>query len=381
VSVSGCLESSIETPADNEKTADTQTTSEETTDIPSVNLERPLIKDTEDKPSERLLALFPEFFFEGVKHTIPLKQIMHGGPSKDGIPALNNPDTIHAQTADYLKDDDVVLGISINGESRAYPLGILNWHEIVNDALGGVPIVVTFCPLCGTGIAFDAQVDGTVHEFGVSGMLYNSDLLMYDRHTATPSLWAQALGEAVVGTKTGTRLKRLPVLQTTWGEWRKAHPQTTVLSLNTGFRRDYDRDPYRGYEQKTGLFFPVEQEDARLHPKERVLGVILNGFTKAYPLKTLRELQVLNDTLGGQSIVLIAAINSDAARIYLSLDHRFEGSADRVVEVETKQRWEVSEEALSNPQTGERLERLPDAFVSFWFGWFAFYPDTLLYEQ
>ena len=377
VTLYGCTESSVETS--DEEITDMEVSSGEPSELPPLGLERPLIDDPNDKPSGQLLRLFPEFFPKDVKHTIPLKQIMHGGPAKDGIPALTHPETIPAQTANYLKDDDTVLGVSINGESRAYPIRILNWHEIVNDTLAGVSIVVTFCPLCGTGIAFNAKVNNTVHEFGVSGMLYNSDLLMYDRHTATPSLWAQALGEAVVGPKTGVRLKLLPILQTTWAEWRKAHPQTTVLSLNTGFHRDYNRDPYLGYAQNPGLFFPVEPEDARLHPKERILGVILNGFAKAYPLKTLQKLHLLNDTLGGQSIVLIASPDSDAVRVYFSRNHRFEGSSDNVVEADSKQRWIVSEDALSNPKTGTRLERIPNVFVSFWFGWFAFYPDTQLY--
>ena len=175
--------------------------------------EIPLQQDWADQPAQSLLVFFPEFFPDGVKHSLPLNEILPGDPLKDGIPALTNPTTVPANAADYLNDTDLVLGITINGESRAYPLRILNWHEIANDMLGGKPLAVTFCPLCGTGIALDPVVDGEAIEFGVSGLLHNSDLLMYDRGTDTPSLWAQAPGKAVVGPRTGTLLDLLPITQ------------------------------------------------------------------------------------------------------------------------------------------------------------------------
>ncbi len=181
------------------------------------------------KPSARVLERYGIFFPDSVKHSIPLYEIYDGGPGIDGIAALTRPQSIPSGAADYMEDDDRVLGITHNGKSRAYPLRILVNHEIVNDTLGGRPVLVTFCPECGTGIAFDPTVDGKVLEFGVSGTLYQRNLLMYDRGNDTPSLWLQASGEAVVGAKTGISLDRVPATQAPWREWKVAHPNTTVL--------------------------------------------------------------------------------------------------------------------------------------------------------
>ncbi|MCZ6679600.1 MAG: DUF3179 domain-containing protein [Candidatus Poribacteria bacterium] len=333
----------------------------------------------EEKPSQRLLSFFPEFFPDNVEHSIPLDKIFHGGPPKDGIPALTNPKAIPAQVADYLQDTDLVLGITVNGESRAYPWRILNWHEIVNDTLGGKPVLVTLCPLCGTGIAFDPVVDGEVVEFGVSGMLYNSDLLMYDRGTDTPSLWAQALGEAVVGPRTGTQLDLLPITQALWGEWRAAHPDTTVLSTATGFDRNYSRNII--YPDGFIVGQLSVDIDPRLPNTAKVLGVRLDDAKKAYVIEDLREKQVLNDTVAGVPIVLIASPISDSVRVYERKNRQFGGGFEKVVEIGTNDVWEFSEEFLSNPETGDSLQRIPDVFVSFWFAWFAFHPDTLVYEE
>ena len=360
-------------------------TSDSGPDIVHISSDTPVAmapqQNAEDKPSARLLSFFPEFFPDDVPHSIPLNEIFHGGPPKDGIPALTDPRTIAAAAADYLQDTDTVLGMSINGESRAYPLRIMNWHEIVNDTLGGRRILVTFCPLCGTGIAFDPVIDGTRIEFGVSGMLHNNDLLMYDRGTDTPSLWQQALGEAVVGPKTGTLLDLLPVVQTTWGDWKNAHPDTTVLSTATGFNRNYNFDPYAGYDETGNLLFPLfGEEDGRLSRKTRVLGVRMGDTSKAYVLEELRAAEVVNDTVAGTPIVLIANPASDSVRVYERLDRQFTGSHNRVVDAERQDVWQVTEETLTNEKTGESLERVSDAFISFWFAWFSFYPDTLVFD-
>ncbi|MEO2006397.1 MAG: DUF3179 domain-containing protein, partial [Candidatus Poribacteria bacterium] len=255
---------------------------------------------------DRVARLFPEFFPDGVAHTIPLEAIEHGGPAKDGIPALTRPTVIPVGAADYLNDDDIVLGLEVNGEARAYPIRIMNWHEIVNDTLGGVPIALTYCPLCGTGIAFDPTVDGVALEFGVSGLLHNSDLLMYERDTDTPSLWQQALGKAVVGPKTGTRLAMLPLAHSRWDAWKAAHPDSTTLSTNTGFGRNYGRDPYAGYAKDEGLFFPVEGEKRDLPRKTWVYGLVHNGIARAYPLEEIGEDRAVNDIIGGEALETIS---------------------------------------------------------------------------
>ncbi|HSG05403.1 MAG TPA: DUF3179 domain-containing protein, partial [Nitrospiria bacterium] len=183
--------------------------------------------------------------FDLSRSSIPKEDILPGGPPKDGIPALDNPKFLKAGKAALLNSGDRVLGFSGKGEAKAYPIKILNWHEVVNDTVGGKPVVITYCPLCGTGMAFDPVVKGEHFTFGVSGLLYQSDVLMYDRQT--DSLWSQILQEAVTGKMMGTRLTLLPLIHTTWEEWRKEHPNTLVLSTDTGYSRNYRRDPYEGY--------------------------------------------------------------------------------------------------------------------------------------
>jgi len=174
--------------------------------------------------------------FDTSRHSIPVDEIFSGGPKKDGIPALSQPEFVAANKADiFMKDDDRVLGLARNGQVKAYPVKILNWHEIVNDTIGKQGVVVTFCPLCGTGMVFDGKINGKNLTFGVSGLLYQSDMLLYDR--ATDSLWSQIKGEAVTGPLMGARLKLLSSTQTTWAQWKKNHPETLVLSQKTGYKR------------------------------------------------------------------------------------------------------------------------------------------------
>ena len=318
----------------------------------------------EDKPSAKVLKRYAEFFPNEVKHSIRLNEIFDGGPGKDGKLALTNPPSISVGAADYLDDTDVVLGISINGQSRAYPLRIMVIHEIVNDTLDGRPVLVTFCSECGTGIAFDPVVDGQAIEFGVSGMLYKRDLLMYDRNTETPSLWVQALGEAVVGPKTGKLLNLLPVTQAQWGEWKATHPDTTVLSKATGFNFHYN--PYPDILD----FLPAQ-----------ILGVCLNAVKKAYRFGDLRQMQVINDDVGGVPIVLIASRDSDSVRVYERKTYQFEGTIEKVVDIGSRDVWEISEKMLANPKTGDSLNRIPDVFVSFVRAWLSFFPNTLVYKR
>jgi hypothetical protein len=316
------------------------------------------------KPSARVLERYGIFFPDGVKHSIPLNEIYDGGPGIDGIAALTRPRFIPAGAADYMEDNDQILGIAHDGESRAYPLRILVNHEIVNDTLGGRPVLVTFCPECGTGIAFDPTVDGKATEFGVSGTLYKRNLLMYDRGSDTPSLWVQATGEAVVGPKTGISLDRVPTTQAPWGEWKVAHPNTTVLSKETG--HGYSYIPY--------------PDILDLLPRQ-ILGVIVGDEQKAYFFEDLRQMQVINDAIDGVPIVLIASPDSDAVRVYQRKNYQFEGTFEQVRDSRDQTVWELSEEMLLNPKTGESLERVPDVFVSNAGAWARFFPNTLIYQK
>ena len=279
--------------------------------------------------------------FELDEALIPESQIFSGGPAKDGIPSIDQAEFIKARDVEFLKDDDRVIGITINGVSKVYPIKILNWHEIVNDSIEDVFFTITYCPLCGTGMAFNSNINGQVLSFGVSGLLYNSDVLLYDRETE--SLWSQLLTKAVTGKYKGKSLQMLPVMHTTWAEWKRIHPSTVVLSENTGFKRNYDRDPYSGYEQSNHLYFPVfNKAPKKYHPKEKVLGLIVDKVYKAYPFIELNKnnKDSFIDVVNGQSFII---------------------------------HW--NDKAQSGYITDDKAVMVPSV-QSYWFAWYAFYSDT-----
>ncbi len=282
--------------------------------------------------------------FDYSRHSIPLDEISDGGPGKDGIPSIDNPRFLTAEEADgsMLRDADRVLGFSYNGHTRAYPVKILNWHEIVNDQVGGQPVVVSFCPLCGTGMVFDANVKNRKLKFGVSGLLYQSDMLLYDHQTE--SLWSQIKSEAVTGPMTGTRLKLLASMHTNWGSWKKKHPQTMVLSEKTGFQRPYDRDPYQGYESNSRLMFDVGLMNSKYPPKEKVIGIEMDGKAKVYPFSELsRTRSPVQDVFNN-------------IKIQIFYD-------------------KVTRTAVIKDSKNKELPSV----VGFWFAWFAFHPETKVF--
>ena len=275
---------------------------------------------------------------------IPVDEILSGGPPRDGIPAIDQPKFESAGEADWLRDEDRVLALVIQGHARAYPIRILNWHEIVNDKVGDQQFAVTYCPLCGTGVVFAADIANTSLQFGVSGLLYNSDVLLYDRNSE--SLWSQILGKAVAGKLKGTILRQIPVTHTSWKDWVKHHPDTLVLSRDTGFRRNYRDSPYSGYEKSRRLYFKVSHKSpANYHPKERVIGVEIDGRFKAYPYRELSK--------NGKS----------------EFTDSFAGSNLKIY-------W--NEEAQSGSVTNIDGKALP-VISGFWFAWFTFHPDTEIY--
>ncbi len=278
------------------------------------------------------------------RHSIPLSDILSGGPDKDGIPAIDRPRFVPASKASrtFLNDGDRIIALVVNGKKKAYPLKILNWHEIVNDSIGGRRVVVTFCPLCGTGMVFNAHAAGRSLNFGVSGLLYRSDVLLYDRQTE--SLWSQIKQEAVTGKLMGARLQLIPSTQTTWGAWEKQHPDTFVLSTQTGYNRDYQRDPYAGYASSREVFFPAGRQDRRYHPKEQVIGVELEGLAKAYPFSELAQVKSpFKDKVGNKTFV-----------VYYD---------------------SISRTATIKDASGRELPSV----VGFWFAWHAFHKDTQVY--
>ncbi len=274
---------------------------------------------------------------------VPRGQIHHGGPPRDGIPAIDNPNFVRVDGAAFMAEADRVLGMYRNGIAKAYPVRILDYHEIVNDKFGEEAIVVSFCPLCGTGMAFSAKVGGTIHSFGVSGLLYNSDVLLYDRETE--SLWSQIMGKAISGKMRGTRLRQVALTHTSWRDWRERHPKTLVLSTDTGHRRDYSRSPYVGYEKTSRVFFPVNNKNPKYHPKEMVMGLKIGEQAKVYPFAELSKgPAVVNDRFAGRLLTIEFDARNRSGRI-------------------------VDEHGKEIPST-----------IAYWFAWVAFHPDTEVYE-
>jgi Protein of unknown function (DUF3179) len=319
------------------------------------------------------------------KHIVPLDQIVSGGPPPDGIPSIDNPKFVSVQEANgFLGDSDLILGLNINGDIRAYPLQILVWHEIVNDRVGGVPIAVTYCPLCFTNQVFNRMLsDKTVVEFGTSGRLYNSNLVMYDR--TSKSLWSQALAEGIVGKYAGTKLERIPFDVANWKNWKQLYPNTRVLSRDTGNIRPYGADPYDGYYSSTELFFPVSHRDDRLGLKEIIVGLESGGLYKAYKLQQIENNKVINDEINGRPVTLLS-LYPHMTRAYASsvdgktLTFEYMGaSSGKIKDKQSGTEWNFEGMAVSGQMKGKHLTRLPFD-QGFWFEWAAFHPMTGLHS-
>ena len=237
-------------------------------------------------------------FDESTKKTVALADLQQGCPARDCIPSIDAPKYLAAEEA-KLSDDDIVVTLSYEGEYRAYPTRILDHHEIVNDTIAGTPLAITWCPLCGSAVGIHRQVGDSVTEFGVSGVLYNSDLVLYDRATGT--LWDQIEAKGIVGPMTGEQLRLIPVSMTKWGRWRQAHPDTLVLSTDTGFEEDYSTDRFAEYRDSTRLFMPVSNSDDRMHPKTVVYGFELEGGSIAFDAALLEENMSYSHDLDGQT--------------------------------------------------------------------------------
>jgi hypothetical protein len=246
------------------------------------------------------------------KRSIPLEAIISGGPPKDGIPAITEPRFIRRDEAGFLSETDQGIVLTVGGTTRFYPYRILNWHEVVNDTIEGEPVLVTYCPLCGTAIVYERRIDGKTPVFGVSGKLYESNLLMYDRETE--SLWSQALGEAVVGDELGKTLELLLAEVVTFEDVRRRYPDAEILSVDTGFQRAYDVDPYAEYMTRPELLFPVSVQDARFPAKELMYIVNVGDYSIAFPLKDLIDARRAVVDVGERRIV--AEYVGDVLRVH-----------------------------------------------------------------
>jgi hypothetical protein len=275
-----------------------------------------------------------------------------------------------------------VFGVEIGGDARAWPLRILDWHEMLNDVVGGVPVTLAYCTLCGSGILYDARVPGYDEPFvfGSSGLIYRSNKLMYDQ--ATHSLWQQFTGRPVVGPLTGSgiRLRTLPVTITTWQEWRRQHPDTKVLSLETGYQRDYTPgEPYGEYFASPDLMYPMLVPDARLAPKDYVFALRAHGREQAWSLAGFEGGQVINAAVGDLPVVLIGDAATRTVRAYESGSREFAAGSDRASLVADGQSWRIEEDALVGPD-GARLPRLP-GHIAYWFAWQGFIDGAPLAES
>ncbi len=352
------------------------------------------------EPGQRLLEATGG---DGPKPLVDPTEIVSGGPPPDGIPPIDHPRFVRASQVDWIEPREPVIVVEVGDEVRAFPLQIMTWHEIVNDVVGGVPISVTFCPLCNTAYAFERpEVDGKITSFGTSGLLYNSNLVMYDR--ATSSLWPQAMGQAVIGPLIGTKLDRIPAQIVAWEEFRSAFPEGDVLSRDTGFSRDYGRNPYPGYDDiRTPPFMFSGRVDDRLAAVERVLGVETPAEVVAFPYVALKEVATdgaaaVNSKVGNASVVVfwkkgtVSALDAGdiaasrdvgaAAAFSRRLDGRlleFEARGGRFVDRETGSTWNLLGRATNGPLEGQRLDPV-DAHDSFWFDWAAFHPDTKIWS-
>lgn len=319
--------------------------------------------------------------FRPIDRAVPLTEASPGliASLLDAIPPIHRPVYEPAAEAAWLSEQDLVIGYAAGGSAWAYPLRILNFHELVNDELAGEPILVSYCPLCYSGVVYSRRLGGRVLRFGNTSALYESDLVMVDYQTG--SYWWQVAGEAIVGPLTGARLQPLPSLTTTWGQWRDLHPQTLVLSRRTGYNRDYDRDPFRGYQDfvdQGAFLFPVSEAgmDPRLSPGARVLVLEVGGEVRAYPLEALAP-GVVEDRVGGEEVVVFLVEEGPSGAAFRPLVEGMRLSfmwEDGVfVDRETGSAWDLTGRAIDGPLRGAQLEALPTK-TSFWFAVVAAVP-------
>lgn len=323
---------------------------------------------------------------------IPPEDIFDGGPGPDGIPPLLTPDFIQAPGAASLDAQELVVGVKVNDDIRAYPHNILNWHEVVNDVFEVAegprqPATLSYCPLTGSASVWKSVFENGNRTFGTSGLLYNSNLVMYDRETE--SLWSQMLERSISGILVARIPERFQVVETTWGTWQTMFPETKLLSTNTGFSRNYDRYPYGSFRENDNLLFPVDNmDDNRLHRKERVLGINVSTSSKAYPISNFsNNVEVINDTVGDMQVVAAGSSGLNFGVVFnrqledcTVLD--FEAVQDRlpvVMRDNQGNEWDVFGHAVSGTRMGQRLQKT-NSYIAYWYAWTAFFPGADIHQ-
>lgn len=346
-----------------------------------------------------ILKAYPDWQTNFDKKIIEFDELMSGGPPKDGIPAIFKPKfETQEQANDWLDDKEPVIGLEINGDAKAFPLSILIWHEIANDVVGGVPVAVSFCPLCYSALVYDRRVNGVVPYFGVSGLLRNSDMVMYDN--VTESFWQQFTGEAIVGDMVGETLELIPTQIISFKQYKDAYPGGSVLSKVTGYDRSYGQNPYLGYDDVDQSPFLFQGDiDDRLPPNEKVIAVKDGDINKAFPYSITKEEHVINDNINGTPVVIFhgkGAVSAlDERTIAESKEVGSTGVFNPVIEGEiltfkyedgyfidneTSSKWDITGKAVYGKFLGKNLERIKHGDY-FAFAWFAFRPDTEIYKK
>ncbi len=371
-------------------------TSTEAPEEPTFEPPTPVEAPTEDDRPENLRTITASWGTDWKRHTVAYEEIISGGPPRDGIRSIENPPFISLEEAEqWLAPTEPVIALEIDGDARAYPLQILTRHEIVNDVVGDVPVAVTFCPLCNSAIVFDRRVNGEVYEFGVSGLLRNSDLIMYDR--STESLWQQFTGEGIVGQHAGDQLDIIPASIVSFADFKEAFPEGRVQSTQG---RNYGINPYAGYDSiGNEPFLFSGPTDDRLPSMMRVVGITIDEMAIAYPYDLLWELGVINDSQYGQDIVIFhrfgtnsalgASVIANAEDVGATgvfdpnlngekLTFRL-GEDGQIIDEQTGSTWNLLGQATGGELVGEQLEAVIHS-DHFWFSWAAFYPGTNIYQ-
>ncbi|MEM7240604.1 MAG: DUF3179 domain-containing protein [Pseudomonadota bacterium] len=333
---------------------------------------------------ERLLHIDPQFelfltdpYLDPSRMHIRFEEVTWGGVSKDGIPSLDTPRHIEAADADYLRADDLVFGVSINGDTRAYPLRIMGWHEMFNEVIGGVPVALAYCTLCGAGILYETKLDrfDAPLVFGSSGFLYRSNKLMFDRRTH--SLWNQFTGKPVMGElwNSGIALKQRPVTITSWENWKTDNPDTVVLDLNTGHLRNYGSGVvYNRYFSSADLMFPANVDQTEHLQKDYVFRISQFGAERAWPLSVFERTPVINDKIGDRDIALFGDPTTRNVRAYERNGLTFITDQWGDISTADLKGWRLTEQALISA-TGEQLPRVP-GHISYWFAYDNYFADA-----
>ena len=324
---------------------------------------------------------------------IPESEIRDGGPGRDGIPSIDDPKFAPVDEIDFIVGDRLVVGVKNGDDVKAYPHQILDWHEIVNDEVGGTPFALTYCPLTGTGIGWHREINGSVTEFGVSGLLFRNNLIPFDRNT--DSEWSQMQLRGVSGELSGTNIERVDVIETNWSTWKEMYPDSEVLTTETGFSRNYQGFAYgSSYLNNSTTLFPVKNEDNRLHEKERVHGIIANepateeSAVKVYVISEMDQgVDVIEDTFQGIDHVVVG---SSSLNIAASFERTIDGTLLNfqpvedalpvVMEDQEGNRWDIFGNAVSGPREGQQLKPTR-SYTGYWFAWADFFPGLEIYEQ